>query len=59
MKIENLIRFQESVKKRRRIPREEESLESKSRIPFKIQIVGRYPFLKASIKGRKTYKGNR
>lgn len=48
----NLIRFQESHKKRT-IPLEEQSLENKIRIPLKIEIVGRYLFLGASVKGRK------
>ena len=49
----NLIPFQESHKKRRAVPLEEQSLENNSRIPLKIQIVGRYLFLASSIKGRK------
>ena len=49
----NLVRFQESHKKRRAIPLEEHSLENNSRIPLKIQIVGRYLFLGATVKGRK------
>ena len=49
----NLIPFRESHKKRRAVPLEEQSLANNSRIPLKIQIVGRYLFLAASIKGRK------
>lgn len=49
----NLVRFQDSHKRRTTVPREELPLESLSRIPLKIQIVGRYLFLGSIIKGRK------
>ena len=47
------VRFQESHRKRRTGPLEEQSLEDNIRIPHKIQIVDRYLFLGVSIKGRK------
>jgi len=51
----NLVRFQESHTKRRTVPLEEQSLDSNTRIPLKIKIVGRYLFLGASFKGRKEH----
>ena len=49
----NLIRFEESHRKRRSVPLEAQSLENNSKIPLKIQTVGLYMFLGASTKGRK------
>ena len=49
----NLVRFQESHRKRGAVPLEEQSLENSSRIPLKMQTVGRYLHVGASIKGRK------
>ena len=50
--MKNLVQFYESHRKRRIVPLEEKSLENNSRIPLKIQNVGRYLFLGESIKGR-------
>ena len=47
----NLIRFQDSIKKRGSI--EENSLKNNSKIPNTFQVVCRYLFLGATIKGRK------
>jgi len=49
----NLIRFQDSIKKRGSISLEENSLKNNSKIPNTFQVVGRYLFLGATIKGRK------
>ena len=49
----NLVRFHESHRKRKTVPLEEKSLENNSRIPLKVQVVGRYLFLGESIKGRR------
>lgn len=48
----NLVRFQESHR-RRSVPSQESSLDEKSRMPVLMQIIGRYQFLGAEIKGRK------
>ncbi|XP_076058383.1 uncharacterized protein LOC143035326 [Oratosquilla oratoria] len=48
----NLVQFQ-SHSHRGHVPVEETSLASRSRMPLKEQIVGRYQFLGKSIKGRK------
>ncbi|KAH9502643.1 Prolyl 4-hydroxylase subunit alpha-1 [Bulinus truncatus] len=48
--IKNLVQFHESHRKRRTVPLQEQSLEDDSRIPLKIQIVGRYLFLAESIR---------
>ena len=49
----NLIKFQQSHKRRGAVLSQEFSLEEKCRIPLKRQVVGRYQFLGAEIKGRK------
>lgn len=49
----NLVKFQQSHKRRGNVPTEELSLEEKCRMPLQRQIVGRYQFLGAEIKGRK------
>ena len=49
----NLVRFQESHRRRGSVAVEEHSLDEKSRIPLQLQIVGRYQFLGAYVKGRK------
>ena len=46
------MKFQQSNKKRDAVPSQEFSLEGKCRIPLKRQVVGRYQFLGAEIKGR-------
>ena len=43
--IKNLVRFHESHMKRRTVSLEEKSLQNNSRIPLKVQVVGRYLFL--------------
>ena len=48
----NLVRFQQSHRRRRSGPSEESSLEEKCRMPLQMQIIGRYQFLGAEIKGR-------
>jgi len=47
------VRFQESHRRRGSVAVEEHSLDKKSRIPLQLQIVGRYQFLGACVKGRK------
>ena len=49
----NLVKFQQSHKRRGIAPSEETSLEEKCRIPLKTQIVGRYHVLGTQVKGRK------
>lgn len=49
----NLLRFQQSHRRRGSVPSEEFSLEEKCRMPLQMQIIGRYQFLSADIKGRK------
>jgi hypothetical protein len=49
----NLVRFEESYTRRGSVPLEESSLEEKCRMPLQTQIIGRYQFLGARIKGRK------
>lgn len=46
----NLVQIEESHRKVGPVPLEKQSLDNKSRIPFKIQIVGRCLHLGASIK---------
>ena len=47
------MKFQQSHKERDAVPSQEFSLEKKCRIPLKRQVVGRYQFLGAEIKGQK------
>ncbi|MEJ2259198.1 MAG: hypothetical protein P8X78_01585 [Nitrosopumilaceae archaeon] len=49
----NLVKFQESHKRRRLIPLEQSSLEEINRMPLQTQIVERYLHLGTEIKGRK------
>jgi len=49
----NLVQFQQSQKRRGPVPVEECSLEEKCRMPHQMQIIGRYQFMAANIKGRK------
>ena len=49
----NLVKFEDSHKRRRMVPLEEYSLEEKCRMPLQKQIIGRYHFLGPKIKGRK------
>jgi hypothetical protein len=48
-----LVRFQQSYRRRGRVPSEESSLEEKCRMPLHMQIIGRYQFLGERMKGRK------
>ena len=48
----NLTPFQESVKKRRDIPAEEEELSIGTRLPLQQHIIGRYHFLAKIVKSR-------
>jgi len=49
----NLVQFQKCQKRRGMVPFEEFSLGDNTRMPMNIQIIGRYQFLGANIKGRK------
>jgi len=51
--LENLVNFQDSLKKRTIIPLKEKTLEIKNLIPLKIQAMGRYVFLREYITGKR------
>ncbi|KAJ9597920.1 hypothetical protein L9F63_011207 [Diploptera punctata] len=48
----NLVRFQQLCRRRRNVPTVDSSLEEYCKVPLQLQIIGRYQFLGAEIKGR-------
>ena len=49
----NLVKFEDSHKRRKMVPLGEYSLEEKYSMPLQTQIIGRYHFLEPKIKRRK------